>query len=109
MENSILTGIAKLRVFFERRTSSSTDEIYTGSVYIDRTVSGRVFLLVHDGHAVGSGRRRSGTGDSAHRAHARRPGPYAAVVRVRVIRHGRPSVGRRIVGSCTAATDRRRR
>lgn len=68
------------------------------------TVSGRVLFLVHDGHAIGGGRRRSGTGDSTHGAHARRAGSNAAVVRIRVVHYGRPSVGRRVV----ATADRRR-
>lgn len=68
------------------------------------TVSRRVFFFVHDRRAVCGGGRRRGAGNAAHRAHAGRPGPDAAVVRVRMrIRHGCPSVGRRI-----AATDRRR-
>lgn len=58
---------------------------------------------MHYAHAVGGGRRRRRARDAAHRANAGRPGPDAAVVRVRVIRYGRPSVGRRI-----ATADRRR-
>lgn len=57
---------------------------------------------MHHRHAVGGGRRGRGARYAAHRAHARSAGPDAAVVRVRVVRYGRPSVGRRI-----AAADRR--
>lgn len=49
---------------------------------------------MNNGHAVGGSGRGRGTRDAAHRAHTRRPGPNAAVMRVRMIRNGGPSVGR---------------
>lgn len=63
------------------------------------TVSGRVLFFVDYRNASGCGRWGRGTRDATDRTYARRSRPNAAVVWVRMICYGCPSVCRRVSAS----------